>query len=72
MVVLIFISFTLGGYLIGKVIASCIPDAEQQSNTTFINHHYTSETHNHLHIDKQTLKSIVDNSQHYHQNQSQD
>jgi hypothetical protein len=67
--VLIFILFVGGGYLIGKLIASFIPD-EKKETITFINHTY--ETHNHLHIDKDTIKSLTDKTQSSHHYQSQD
>lgn len=50
--------FVGGGWLIGKTIASFFPKDKPNSNSpTFITH--VHETHNHLHIDKETLKEIT-------------
>ena len=66
MLLFVIIFFVGGGYLLGKIIASFIPSEPKDTNT-FITH--THETHNHLHIDKETLQSLIDKSYNSHQNQ---
>ena len=59
---LVFVFFIGGGFLIGKLIAYFLPDTDSKSkeSSTFITHNYITE--NHLHVDKETLKSLTDKS----------
>lgn len=53
----IILFFVAGGWLIGKMISSFIPDntSSNSKNTTIINNY---ETNNHLHITDEQLRKL--------------
>lgn len=61
---IIIIVFALGGWLVGKLLQSFIPKSknnlQDSKPPTFINHNYINETHQHLHVDKDTLKELTE------------
>lgn len=64
LIFIILIVFALAGWLLGKLIQSFIPKPkdsfESEQPSTFITHNHIQETHNHLHVDKDTLKELTD------------
>jgi len=64
LIIIIVLVFAGGGWLIGKLVQSFIPKDTpdpEKPNTTFITHNH--ETHNHLHVDSETLKKITQRKQ---------
>jgi len=55
---LVLIFFVGGGWLIGKAVASFVSEEKDSRPITFTTNVTEHHTHNHLHIDKKTLKEI--------------
>ena len=61
---LIGYAFCSVGYAIGKLAQFLIPSdksEKQEDTTTFINHNYIKETHNHLHVTEKFVKELDSN-----------